>query len=96
MPSTRCSNSTPTRWPRRLGLALLLSASLPSLAGCDSPIRFGDLIRGRSEVWADTTCKTMRPIGWSDRDTDQTIREVRAHNAALIALCPELTPKEAV
>lgn len=32
-------------------------------------------------------CRAFAPILWSTRDTDETIRQVRAHNAAHRALC---------
>jgi hypothetical protein len=32
-------------------------------------------------------CRTFVPIGWSLRDTDQTIIEVKAHNAAHLKTC---------
>lgn len=32
-------------------------------------------------------CEGFKPISWSSRDTDQTIREAKAHNAAWTALC---------
>lgn len=34
-------------------------------------------------------CTQFRPIPWSVRDTDQTIKDVKAHNAVFTALCPE-------
>lgn len=33
-------------------------------------------------------CRLAEPIGWSGRDTDATIRAVKAHNAVHAALCP--------
>lgn len=36
---------------------------------------------------AETFCAISQPITWSGRDTDQTIREVKSHNATGIALC---------
>lgn len=36
---------------------------------------------------ADTFCRVAKPISWSSRDTDETIREVKAHNAVGKALC---------
>jgi hypothetical protein len=32
-------------------------------------------------------CQIFKPIGWSSKDTDQTIREVKAHNAAWLKTC---------
>lgn len=36
---------------------------------------------------AETFCAIAQPITWSTRDTDQTIREVKSHNATGVALC---------
>lgn len=36
---------------------------------------------------ADTFCRVAQPITWSSRDTDETIREVKAHNAVGVRLC---------
>lgn len=32
-------------------------------------------------------CAVWQPISWADDDTDQTIREVKANNAARDAFC---------
>lgn len=32
-------------------------------------------------------CKSFVPISWSTKDTDQTIREVKAHNGVWDTLC---------
>ncbi|WP_268926646.1 hypothetical protein [Methylobacterium ajmalii] len=31
-------------------------------------------------------CKTLKPIAWSDKDTAETIRQVKANNAAYKSL----------
>lgn len=36
---------------------------------------------------ADTFCAVGRPITWSSRDTEETIREVTEHNAVWARLC---------
>lgn len=36
---------------------------------------------------AEAVCASFRPIGWSRDDTAETIRQVRAHNAAWDANC---------
>ena len=36
---------------------------------------------------ADTFCRVARPISWSTKDTDATIREVKEHTAAWKRLC---------
>lgn len=32
-------------------------------------------------------CSAFEPIRWSERDTEETIRQVKEHNAAWKALC---------
>lgn len=32
-------------------------------------------------------CSSFTPIGWSSKDTTETIREIKAHNAAWKAVC---------
>lgn len=34
-------------------------------------------------------CEAFKPIGWEDADTDATIAEVKSHNAAYKAVCPQ-------
>jgi hypothetical protein len=72
-------------------LALLLSAcSLEDFSGLFSTFSFGT--KSRPAV-VDTTCATMRPIYWHSQDTDDTVAQAKAHNAALVELCPEFTPR---
>lgn len=33
-------------------------------------------------------CRLAEPIAWSQADTDETIRAIKAHNAVVAALCP--------
>ncbi len=65
-------------WTRRAGragmpimMALTLTACAPTTVG------------GGSGVF----CRVARPISWSVADSDQTIREVKAHNAVGRTLC---------
>lgn len=62
-------------------LALMLT-SLP-MAGCTT------LGNGTSTRYVDTSCEAFRPITYSGRDTTETVAEVRAHNRAYDAICPE-------
>ena len=32
-------------------------------------------------------CYAFEPIRWSKKDTDETIRQVKEHNAAWVAVC---------
>jgi hypothetical protein len=64
------------QWRLTLALASALLA-----AGCS-----------RTTVTAGTECLVFRPIGWSSKDTAQTIVEVKTHNARRAAWC-EPRPK---
>lgn len=35
----------------------------------------------------ETYCKVVEPIGWSVEDTDETIAQVKSHNAVWVELC---------
>lgn len=60
---------------KRLAPLLIVSLSVSACAtnGVDVP--------------TDTGCKWSKPITWSEKDTPQTSKEVRAHNAARVAVC---------
>lgn len=47
-----------------------------TLAGC-----------ARMTVSAGTECLRWEPIAWSVNDTDETIRQVKAHNAVYQSIC---------
>ena len=32
-------------------------------------------------------CRVLEPISWSSQDTPETIRQIKVHNAKLMALC---------
>lgn len=40
----------------------------------------------------DTSCKSFRPISSSKKDTEQTRREVIAHNKVYDTICPQEAP----
>jgi len=69
---------------RPLGLMLML---LTPMAGCTTMMGFSVPTN-----FIDTSCQAFKPIHWSKSDTAQTIKEVKAHNAAFKAICP-LEPK---
>lgn len=75
---------------------MLLSLSL--LSGCASLTGSGEIDFWRSADRAKLDAKakqtlsqvcsgSWRPVGWSKKDTDDTIREVKANNAAWKAWC---------
>jgi len=66
----------------RLRLGLGLIAPMLILNGCATMTDGADPIDR-------AYCTQFRPIPWSVRDTDQTIKDVKAHNAVFAALCPE-------
>lgn len=45
--------------------------------------------RAPQPVVIDTVCQVVEPIRYSRNDTTETIRQVRAHNAAWDALCAD-------
>ena len=40
----------------------------------------------------DTACQAYAPIEWSVNDTDQTIIQIRQHNAVYDGFCAEILP----
>lgn len=58
--------------------ALLLLAILPGCATTTGSVAVTD---------AASFCAVARPILWSVRDSDDTIRQVREHNAAGVEIC---------
>jgi hypothetical protein len=42
---------------------------------------------------ADWACLAFQPITWSGSDTQQTIAEIRTHNAVFEAVCPAISKK---
>jgi hypothetical protein len=59
--------------------AALLPIPLLILAGC---------VTMTPSVGTDAVaCSAFEPIHWSKKDTDDTIRQVKEHNAAWAALC---------
>lgn len=68
--------------PRRTKRARLLIGATLILAGC---------VTTTGSVATDPTtaiCASFRPITWSSRDTDETIKQVKAHNSVYLAICP--------
>ena len=69
-----------TCWKGLAGLSAL--ALIPILTSCQT-MDIG-AIDARSIA---VICETWRPVSWSSRDTPETIREVKAGNAARKAFC---------
>lgn len=65
-----------TRRTRRGRLLMLLPLAI--LPGCGTTTASGG---------ADVFCRATRPISWAIGDTDETIRQAKAHNAVGRALC---------
>lgn len=72
----------PTRVSRRQKLLGRLSLiALLTLTGC---------VTMTGSAGIDPTlvaCGAFKPIHWSIHDTDDTIRQIKAHNAAYVAVC---------
>lgn len=63
---------------RAMRVALLLTL-LPILPGCATTT---------ASVGTDAVaCSAFEPMRWSKKDTDETIRQVKEHNAAWKATC---------
>lgn len=56
-----------------------------TLSGCASLTGSG--VTKPPVAGANTFCAIAKPITWSSRDTDLTIRDVKSHNATGVALC---------
>lgn len=63
---------------RKTFAMMMAIAAISALAGCATSPMPGAVVY----------CQIEKPISWSKRDTDQTIREVKEHNAVHKALCP--------
>lgn len=66
---------------KRLTPALLATALMLTLASCASQTASNETDAAR------LFCTVARPITWASADTDQTIREIKAHNAVGARLC---------
>ena len=64
--------------------ALTLAFGMLTLSGC---AWMTDSAATEPLPGASTFCRVARPITWSVSDTDQTIREVKEHNATGVRLC---------
>jgi len=71
-----------TCWKGLAGLSAL--ALIPILTSCQTMGTEETAIDARSIA---VICETWRPVSWSSRDTPETIREVKAGNAARKAFC---------
>ena len=76
----------PSSGPTRLASLLIVSTLI--LSGCGTTTG-SDEIKGPPPPAAPVNafCEIAKTISWSTKDTDQTIREVKAHNAVYLALC---------
>lgn len=71
-----------TRFEKQMRLVFGLGFATLTIAGCATMTGSAAI-----EPGADTFCRIAKPITWSVEDSDATIREVKAHNAAFVALC---------
>lgn len=63
-----------------ISLHVILQACAPTMATAE---------KMESPAQTDVACSSFEPIRWSVQDTDQTIAQVKEHNAAWRALCEE-------
>jgi len=79
----KCPKNSDSAWRKRKLLPVISTAFLLlSLSGCAS------LTGIAATRPVDTSCEAFKPISWSVKDTDETIIEVKRHNAKFAALCP--------
>lgn len=75
------------RCERALRRVLMLSSVTLILSGCVSLTGSGETEVPVARPGAEAFCDLARPITWSTRDTDETIRGVKSHNALGVRLC---------
>ena len=63
-----------------LRLAMLLALAIVATGCAKTPA-------GVATETGRALCDVFRPIAWSDQDTDDTIRAVKAHNATGARVC---------
>lgn len=63
---------------RKICAVMTAIVGISALAGCSTNLRA-----------AYVYCQVEQPISWSTKDTDQTISEVKQHNAVYKSLCPK-------
>lgn len=86
------------RLPRKIATLLTVLCAM-TLANCASMMGLKGTTSPHRDQEAQQTdirlalCTAFVPIGWVDGDTDETIQEVKEHNAAWIGLC-SLNPQK--
>jgi hypothetical protein len=68
--------------PKKFAMLFALML-LPGLSACETMMASGET----STLGAASFCELAQPIHWSKRDTDETIIEVKAHNAIGVKFC---------
>lgn len=72
--------------PNARVMALLLILPL-SLTACASLTNFRATEPAPPSQTTRVACESFAPITWSKADTDETIAQIKAHNAAWVELC---------
>ena len=72
----------------RLALLCVLGATLTACATFESLTASGGTDLPPEVDPALVACKAFSPIYWSERDTDDTVKQILGHNAAWLAICP--------
>lgn len=84
-----------SRKQRLRAIACVMSLPL-ILGGCASLTSFAEALTAKPAETVDVNavaCASFTPITWADEDTDDTLAQIRAHNAAWRALCaPGVAP----
>lgn len=72
---------------RTLRICVLMMAIAAGISGCATSPSFINYGLCDDPRTAEKGDGLLRPISWSKSDTDETIREVKAHNATVEATC---------
>lgn len=67
--------------PMKFAKPALMLAMLLTLPGCVTAMGSSGTETGKA------ICDQFRPLRWSDKDTDETIRQAKANNAVGKAIC---------
>lgn len=70
-----------------LGLTMTLLASCNLMSILDPPKINDPVLVNRGANF----CEIAKPISWSTKDTPETVREIKEHNAVWHKLCDKLT-----
>ncbi len=75
-----------TVWQKRLRRATVQMLLMAALASCQTTRPTAGVAIDADPV-ADWVCLVFLPVTWSRKDSQETIQQIRAHNAVWQSLC---------